>query len=113
MHEAGWAADISWLARQPAAQLPSLIAKAEKEYSATAIACRARRQQDWQKWVDSALADGSGRLYRWIKGGGGSATALVPDPAACEPGQERTAAAGSKAWLLALRGGPATQLRHL
>ena len=42
-----------------------------------------------------------------------SAAALVPDPAVHQPGLRGDAAAGSARWLLALRGGPAAQLRHL
>jgi ribonuclease HI len=111
--EVEWSARLEHLARQPAVALPSLIVQAEAEHAAIAAACRERRRQKWQEWVSGALEDGSGRVYRWIKGGGGCAAALVPDPAACMPGQVGQAAIGSKGWLLALRGGPAAQLRHL
>ena len=112
-HDAEWADALTQLLRRPGEALPGLVARAEEQYAAAATAGRAWRRQQWQQWVDSALADGSGRVYRWIKGGGASAAALVPDPAAHEPGQGGEAAAGSTRWLLALRGGPAAQLRHM
>jgi hypothetical protein len=111
--DAIWTEKLQHLGQRPVDVLPGLIVKAEEEYTAHAAECRAKRRHRWQQWVDSALADGSGRVYRWIKGSGGCAAALVPDPAAQQDSQDADAAPSTKSWLLALRGGPAAQLRHL
>ena len=104
--DAEWAGALAGLRRGPGEVLPGLVARAEGEYAAASAAARTERRLLWQRWVDNALVDGSGRIYRWIKGGRTSAAALVPDPAAREPGQGGEAATGSRRWLLAMRGGP-------
>jgi ribonuclease HI len=95
--------------RWPTQSLQPLIDLAEREYQEEARAQRRRRKDAWFKWVTEALEDGGGRLYRWIRGGAVSAAAMVPDP--CMGGE--SAAPGGKAWILALRGGAAAQLRSL
>ena len=59
--------------------------------------------------MQGSLANEQGRLYRWIRGGGTLDAELVPDPIAAV-GAPRPAT-GTRAWLLALRDGPAAQLR--
>jgi endonuclease/exonuclease/phosphatase family metal-dependent hydrolase len=89
--------------------LQPLIDRAEQAYQEAASAQRRMRKDAWFKWVTEALEDGGGRLYRWIRGGATSAAAMVPDPRESSEGAQ----AGSKTWILALRGGAAAQLRYL
>eukprot|EP00972_Heterocapsa_arctica_P116298 16452349-Heterocapsa_arctica.AAC.1 len=123
-----WTQAWAELERRPATALPPLVQRAELHLAAATRRSRETRRAAWQKWVDDALGDGCGRLYRWIRGGALSAAALAPDPGAApaadvpadvQPPAAAPAAAqalakpGCKRWLLALRGGPAAQLRHL
>ena len=105
-----WTSGWRRLEAQPEQELQLLLASAEQSLSRAAQQTREARRDAWHEWVDKALQDGGGRLYRWIRGGAVSAAAMVPDVAAAE---EAGGSPGTKRWLLALRGGPAAQLRHL
>jgi hypothetical protein len=105
---AEWEAAWDHLRRRPEAAVEPLLERAEQEYRNAAELNRRKRKDDWFKWVTEALEDGGGRLFRWIRSGAGSSASMVPDPQ--ESGDAR---AGSRAWILALRGGAAAQLRTL
>eukprot|EP00974_Lingulodinium_polyedra_P108298 10484761-Lingulodinium_polyedra.AAC.1 len=87
------------------------IAVAEDELRAATADVRARRGRRGHRWVQDALADGGGRLYKWIRAGGEPAPGLVPDPLS-EPGAQGPGGieVGTRKWITALRGGPAAQL---
>jgi ribonuclease HI len=104
-----WETELDRLRREPAWALQPLLERAEAEYQEAASLNRRARKDAWFKWVAEALDDGGGRLYRWIRGGAVSGAAMVPDPT--ESGED--ANVGSRSWILALRGGAATQLRTL
>jgi ribonuclease HI len=103
-----WSLALEVLTRDPGAVI-GLLERAEVELREVASQDRQRRKDAWHKWVTDALEDGGGRLYRWIRGGAATAADMVPDPSV----EGHEAAAGSKSWLKALRGGPAAQLRCL
>jgi ribonuclease HI len=104
-----WSAAWVNLGCRPLATYQPLLDLAERELQEAAQKNRRARKDAWFKWVTESLEDRGGRLYRWIRGGATSAASMVPDPQAGAEG----APAGSRAWLLALRGGPAAQLRTL
>ena len=104
-----WLARLAALRRAPRSEVAGAIEQAEREAADAAAAARQRRRDRWHGWVSDALANGAGRLYRWIRSDGTMAVDMVPDPAADGAG----AAGGSRRWARALRGGPAAQLRHL
>eukprot|EP00974_Lingulodinium_polyedra_P068139 6597966-Lingulodinium_polyedra.AAC.1 len=60
--------------------LDAEIAAAEQRLKGAAARARERRGQGWHQWVQEALADGGGRLYKWIKAGGHPNPGMVPDP---------------------------------
>jgi ribonuclease HI/endonuclease/exonuclease/phosphatase family metal-dependent hydrolase len=93
----------------PFAAYAPLLDRAERELKEAAQESRRTRKDAWFKWVTDSLEDRGGRLYRWIRGGAASAAVMVPDPQA--GGDD--ARAGSRAWILSLRGGPSAQLRTL
>ncbi|CAK0847227.1 unnamed protein product, partial [Prorocentrum cordatum] len=102
-----WRAALADL--RPDVELPAtLLEHAEAAWRAAQAAARSQRRQEWRRWAQESLANAQGRLYRWIRGGSVLEADLVPDPAA----GAAAAAAGSRSWLLALRGGPAARLRH-
>ena len=105
---ADWAEDLAALSE--AVELPArLLERAEVAWKEARASARGRRREEWRKWVQGCLANGQGRLYRWIRGGASLDAELVPVPAAALGGP--APAAGTRSWLLALRGGPAAQLR--
>ena len=93
------------------------IQLAEAEYASRAADARQRRRDAWHTWAADALANGGGRLYRWIRADGTAAAGLVPDPADPAAGGEVGAVPGvdappgTRRWILAFRGGPAAKLR--
>lgn len=106
--DAQWSAALAGL--RPNVALPeTMLERAEAEWKAARDAARTARRDGWNEWVQSAAANGKGRLYRWIKGGSELGEAVVPDPA-----EDTTAAEGApgrSGWVLALRGGPAARMR--
>ena len=107
--DADWAAALGAIGPL-AASLSELVVQAESDLSSKQREARARRKDSWHAWVQEALANGGGKLYRWIKGNDSFGASMVPDPAAAAAGQE--ARPGSRPWLNSLRGGAAAQLRY-
>eukprot|EP00974_Lingulodinium_polyedra_P005185 488758-Lingulodinium_polyedra.AAC.1 len=70
---------VGWASREA---VGAEIAGAEAEYRELAGAAKRRRADGWNRWVQEALSDGAGRLYKWIRAGAPPAPGLVPDPAA-------------------------------
>eukprot|EP00974_Lingulodinium_polyedra_P129395 11209883-Lingulodinium_polyedra.AAC.1 len=69
---------VNWASRDA---IGERIVEAEAEYQRLAAEAKRRRADGWNRWVQDALADGAGRLYKWIRAGGPPAPGLVPDPA--------------------------------
>ena len=107
--EEAWGAVLERVDRE-FGPLDAHIANAETDYRNAKQAAQGRRRESWHKWVQEALADGGGRLYRWIKADGLTAPAMVPDPASTGDGSD--APVGCRRWLNSLRGGAAAQLRY-
>ncbi len=103
-----WVVALRDVERRPG-EVAACVERAEAEHEAAQRASRERRREAWHKWVTEALANGGGRLYRWIKADSALSAPMVPDPG-CSP-DGSSPKSGSRRWLSALRGGAAAQLR--
>eukprot|EP00974_Lingulodinium_polyedra_P039367 3774846-Lingulodinium_polyedra.AAC.1 len=64
---------VSWASREA---VGPEVAVAEAAYKEAATDARRRRVDGWNRWVQDALADGAGMLYKWIRVGAPPAPGL-------------------------------------
>ena len=106
-----WLEDLPRLTTTPGL-LQVCIQRADLEHQEAQKAARSRRRDSWREWSQQALANGGGRLYRWIRADDALAADLVPAPLGVDAGAA-DAALGGRRWCCSLRGGgAAAQLRH-
>ena len=107
--DAAWTATLDGIGSLATA-LADVVASAELDHAAKQREARARRLESWHTWVLETLANGGGKLYRWIKVDSALGSPMVPDPAAASASRDWRP--GTRGWLNSLRGGAAAQLRH-
>ncbi|CAK0871936.1 unnamed protein product, partial [Prorocentrum cordatum] len=76
-----WTADLQRLTAAPGL-LESCVLRAELERQEAQRAARDRRRGSWHEWARQAMANGGGRLCKWIRSDGALAAPFVPDPPA-------------------------------
>ena len=71
-----WLEDLPRLTATPGL-LQVCIQRAELEHQEMQKAACSRRRDSWREWSQQALANGGGRMYRWIRADGALAADLA------------------------------------